>query len=171
MWVRRRASRGPGALVLPVFLASVLVLGGLLAACSDGTTRLSKAKYIERANAECTNLKQVSDDLAQAQSAGATGEQVRQYLNKAANGLADLADGLEALTPPEAIEGDAQDLGSVLADYGDGLRTLAGKVGPNQTFSDTLGANQAVVRKLNQLADRAAQLVGALGIDGCQLAA
>jgi len=96
---------------------------------------------------------------------------VRRYLNQAANSLGDLADGFAALTPPEAIEGETEELGTALAEYGEGLRTLASKVGPNQTFSDTLGAHQAIVRRLNRLAERATELVGTLGIDGCQLAA
>jgi hypothetical protein len=165
---RPRGTLRPVALVL----AGTLALGGLLAACGGGDpTRLSKATYVRRANTECDMLKQASDDLAQAQSAGATGEQVRRYLNQAANSLADLAEGLDGLTPPAAMEGDADDLGSALADYGDGLRTLAGRVGANQTFTDTLGANQGIVRKLNRLAERATRLVATLGIDGCQLAA
>jgi hypothetical protein len=162
-----RGTAGPCALVV----GFVLLAGSVLAACGGDDPRLSEAAYIERANTECATLKQASDDLARAQAAGATGDQVREYVNQAATGLEDLGEALDGLTPPEAIEDDAQDLGTALADYGDGLRTLAGKVGANQTFTDALGANPAIVRKLNQLAERATELVGTLGIDGCQLGA
>jgi uncharacterized phage infection (PIP) family protein YhgE len=165
--VVQSARRGPS---LGLAAVLVVVLGAALAACGGGD-RLSSAAYVRRANTECANLEQASEDLARAQTAGATGEQVREYLNRAANGLADLAEGLEALAPPAAIEDDAAALGSALADYGDGLRTLASEVGPNQTFTDTLNAHQAIVRKLNALAERATELVSTLGIDGCQLAA
>jgi hypothetical protein len=96
---------------------------------------------------------------------------VSDYLTKAAGGLQDLADGLDALRPPGAIEADADRLGAALADYGDGLQSLADEVGPDETFQDALGANQDQVRRLNDIAERAARLVAKLGIDGCQLAA
>jgi hypothetical protein len=154
----------------------LLVLGAaavaVLAGCGGGDDgpRLSRAAYTEQANAECTKLKQASDDLQLAQAPGATGAKVSDYLERAADGLAGLADGLDSLTPPAAIESDADDLGAALADYGDGLESLAGKVGKNETFADALDANQPLVRRLNTIAERATRLVGKLGIDGCQLA-
>ncbi|MCJ7672640.1 MAG: hypothetical protein MUP67_11440, partial [Acidimicrobiia bacterium] len=144
---------------------------GLAGCGGDDGPRLSRAGYTKRASAECTALGRTSDALQQAQAPGATGEQVSDYLTQAAGGLQALADGLDALRPPEAIEADADSLSAALADYGDGLQSLADEVGSDDRFQDALGANQDLVRELNDIAERAARLVAKLGIDGCQLAA
>jgi hypothetical protein len=162
----------PRAPLVIVGVTAALLMTAGLAACGGGDgPRLSRAGYSERASAECTALGRTSNALQQAQAPGASGDQVSDYLTQAAGGLQDLADGLDALRPPEAIEADADDLGAALADYGAGLQSLADEVGPDETFQDALGANQDLVRELNDIAERAARLVARLGIDGCQLAA
>jgi hypothetical protein len=153
-------------LLVVCFTAGVAACGG-----GDDGPHLSRAAFTKQANAQCTKLKRASDDLLQAQTPGATGEKVGDYLRKASEGLARLSEGLDSLSPPEAIADDADALGAALADYGDGLRELADKVGADETFSDALNANQKLVRRLNTIAERATRLVGKLGIDGCQLAA
>jgi len=158
-------------LLFAVVTAAVLMVVGLAGCGGDDGPRLSQAEFTKRASAECTALGRTSDALQQAQAPGATGEQVSDYLTQAAGGLQDLADGLDALRPPEAIEADADSLSAALADYGDGLQSLADEVGSDDRFQDALGANQDLVRELNDIAERAARLVAKLGIDGCQLAA
>jgi len=153
-------------------LAATVVFVAGVAGCGGGPgARLSRAEYTKRANAECKTLARTSNDLQKAQEAGATGSKVSDYLIHAAAGLRDLADGLHGLRPPAAIEHDADTLGAALADYGAGLRSLADKVGPDDTFQTALAANQKLVRQLNNIADAATGLVAKVGIAGCQLAA
>jgi len=155
---------------LTLVVAAVFVAG--LAGCGDDDgPRLSRAEYTKRASAECLTLARASNDLQKAQETGATGSKVSEYLTQAAAGLHDLADGLDRLTPPAAIEADADALGTALADYGAGLQSLADEVGPDDTFQSALSANRELVRRLNDIAERATRLVARLGIDGCQLAA
>lgn len=162
----------PGARLALVAVAVAAVFVAGLAGCgADDGPRLSRAEYTKRANAECVTLARASNDLQKAQETGATGSKVSDYLTQAAAGLHDLAAGLDALRPPEAIEADADELGAALADYGAGLQSLADKVGRDDTFQTALTANQKLVRQLNDTADRATGLVAKLGIDGCQLAA
>jgi len=160
-----------GARVALVVAAAAVFVAGSAGCGGDDGPRLSRAEYTKRANAECVTLGRASNDLQRAQAPGATGSKVSDYLTQAADGLHDLADGLDGLRPPEAIAADADKLGAALADYGAGLQSLADEVAPDDTFQTALSANQKLVRQLNDIAQRATVLVAKLEIDGCQLAA
>ena len=162
-----------GARLALALAAAVFVAG--LAGCGGGGggadgPRLSQAEYTKRASTECSKLERASNDLLRAQAPGATGSKVSDYLTKAGAVLSGLADGLDGLRPPAGIEADADSLGTALADYGEGLRSLADNVGSDDTFPAALNANPRLVRRLNNIAARAAALVAKLEIDGCQLA-
>jgi hypothetical protein len=152
-------------------VVAAVVAAGLAGCGGDDSLRLSRADYIKGASAECSTLARASNDLRKAQAVGATGSEVSEYLTQAAAGLHDLADGLDRLAPPAVMEADADTLGTALADYGAGLQSLADEVGADDTFQSALSANQGLVRRLNDIAERATRLVARLGIDGCQLAA
>ena len=159
-----------GARVALVVAAAAVFVAGSAGCGGDDGPRLSRAEYTKRANAECVTLGRASNDLQRAQAPGATGSKVSDYLTKAGAVLSGLADGLDGLRPPAGIEADAESLGTALADYGEGLRSLADIVGSDDTFPAALNANPRLVRRLNNIAARAAALVAKLEIDGCQLA-
>ena len=74
--------------------------------------RSRRRQYTKRANAECTTLKQASDDLAKAQSAGRDGRAGPPVPEPGRpTGSRDLVTASTRLTPPAAIEGDAEELG------------------------------------------------------------
>lgn len=156
---------------LALALAAAVFVAGLAGCGGDDDPRLSRAEYTKRASTECSKLERASNDLRRAQAPGATGSKVSDYVTKAGEVLHGLADGFDGLRPPAGIEADADLLGTALADYGEGLRSLADNVGPDDTFPTALNANPRLVRRLNNIAARAAVLVAKLGIDGCQLAA
>jgi hypothetical protein len=148
-----------------------LTIGGLVvAACGGGDeTRLSRARFDERANQECATLGVASESLRKAQEPGAEGAAVTKHLKAAATKLGVLVDELDDLAPPESIESDVDELVDVLRQYADGLETLGESAEDGQTFRDVLSANSDQVTKLNDLAQRSSNLVQALGLSGCML--
>jgi hypothetical protein len=77
--------------------------------------------------------------------------------------------GLDGLTPPEAYQGDADELVRILGEYADGLDDLAADVGPRQTLGDASATHPRQIDHLNGIADRATGLVTRLGLTDCLL--
>ena len=123
-----------------------------------------------RANAECATLAAASEELGHAQAEGAAGDEVRGYVEGAADGVRDLAGSLADLRPPDAFTRDNEALSVALERYADGLDEIASRVEPGQGLTEALAAAPGLVKRLNRLADQSTQLVVALGLDGCQLA-
>lgn len=148
---------------------AVTVAALLASACGGGGPRLGERAFRKQANAACAKLAAASEELGLAQSEGATGDEVRGYVEGAADGVRELADGISGLRAPSSLESDAERLASALADYADGLDEIASRVEADQGLTDALNAAPELVARLNRLAERATRLVGALGLDGCQL--
>ncbi len=148
-----------------------ITIGGLVvAACGGGDeTRLSRARFDERANKECATLGVASESLRKAQEPGAVGPAVTKHLKAAAAKLDDLVDHLDELAPPESIESDVDELLDVLRQYADGLETLGERAGKDQTFRDVLSNNGDLVSELNDLAQRSSNVVEKLSLAGCML--
>jgi hypothetical protein len=142
----------------------------VLTACGGGQTPLSRAAFERRANEECATLQAASEALRGAQEPGAVGAEVAEHVATGADRLRRLVTELGELTPPEAIDGEVDELVSVLGQYADGLDGLAERTGPDQTFQDVLDQNTQRVAALNDLADRSSNLVQTLGLAGCMLA-
>ena len=151
-------------------VAAVVVLAVLTTACSGDGARLSTKAFMTRANAECATLAAASEELGLAQAEGAAGDEVRGYVEGAADGVRDLAGSLADLRPPDAFTRDNEALSVALERYADGLDEIASRVEPGQGLTEVLEAAPELVSRLNRLADRSTQLVVALGLDGCQLA-
>ncbi len=143
----------------------------MLAASCGGSdeTRLSRAQYTKRAGAHCATLREASTRKRLAQAPDARGATVSTSLREAADGLRDLVTGLDGLTPPEALEGDADELVRILREYADGLDDLAADVGPQQTLGDASSSHPKQIDHLNAIADRATGLVTRLGLTDCLL--
>lgn len=139
------------------------------AACGGSEERLSSTEYERRANEECATLQEASEALAQAQDPDAVGAEVTEHLGTAADRLRALVDALGELTPPEAIEGDVDDLLDVLGQYADNLDELGEDAGSDQTLQQVLDANTDEVVALNELAQTSSNLVETLGLAGCML--
>jgi hypothetical protein len=139
------------------------------AACGGSEQRLSSAEYERRANEECATLQEASEALRKAQDPDAVGAEVTEHLGTAADRLRALVDALGELTPPEAIEGDVDDLLDVLGQYADNLDELGEDAGPDQTLQAVLDANTDEVVALNELAQTSSNLVETLGLAGCRL--
>jgi len=160
-----RSPRRSGVLVA---LACMIAVG--LAACGGSEQRLTKAQYDRKANEECATLQKASEALREAQEPDAVGAEVTAHLGTAADRLRDLVDALGELSPPEAIEGEVDDLLDVLDQYADRLAALGERAGPDQTLQAVLDANTDEVVALNELAQRSSNLVETLGLAGCMLA-
>ena len=155
----------------PLEVATIAVVVALsVTACSGGGTPLGAKAFAKQANAQCAKLAAASEDLGLAQSEGAVGEEVQGYVEGAADRLRDLAEGLADLRPPESLESDTEELAAALGDYADGLDDIAASVDPGQGLTEALDSSPKLVARLNRLADRSSELVGVLGLDGCQLA-
>jgi ABC-type transporter Mla subunit MlaD len=141
----------------------------VLAACGGGTDRLSASEYRSKASTRCDELKDASDELANARDPSATGATVTRFLRGAADGLRELVDGLDALEPPESLEPDADELVSLLGEYADGLDELGGSVRDGDTLQATFGRNMQLVQRLNGAASQATSLVTRLELAGCIL--
>jgi len=151
-----------------VFAAGVVA--AVLASCGGGDeSRLSRAQYTKRASEHCATLEEASTRKRLAQAPGATGATVSKSLHEAADGLRDLVRGLDGLTPPEALEGDADELVRILDEYADGLDALADDIGPRQTLGDASATHPDQIDHLNAIADRATGLVTRLGLTACLL--
>jgi hypothetical protein len=162
----RAGARGPRAR----FVAAAVVTAALAASCGGGDEpRLSRTQYTKRASEHCATLKEASTRKRLAQSPGATGATVSKSLRGAADGLRDLVRGFRGLTPPAALERDADELVRILDEYADGLDDLAGDVGPNQTLGDASAAHPDQIDHLNAIANRATGLVTRLGLTDCLL--
>jgi len=148
-------------------LACVAVVA--FAACGGGEQRLSAAEYERRANEECATLEEASEALRKAQEPDAVGAEVTEHLGTAADRLRELVDALGELTPPEAIEGEVDDLLDVLEQYADRLDALGESAGANQSLQAVLDANTDEVVALNELAQTSSNLVETLGLAGCML--
>ena len=142
----------------------------LLSACSGGE-RLTRADFQERANKECEVLREASDSFAKAQAPTAVGDEVAKYLRAGADQLRRMLGRVDELPPPEEMEDGVEELLEVLGEYADGLDTLASRAGPEQGFQDVLQESPRIVRELNDLAERATNLVAELGLIGCVLPA
>ncbi len=152
------------ALAAVMALTTVTVLG----ACGgDNGPPLSRAAFTKKANAECDSLRRASDDFHNAQQPGASGQEVATSLHDAAALLRQLVGNVERLVPPDAIAGEVDTLLGVLADYADGLDTLASRTKANQTFQNVLDDNVRIVNRLNTLAGRAGQIVVNLRLTKC----
>jgi tetratricopeptide (TPR) repeat protein len=159
-----RRQRRSGVLVA---LACVAVV--VFAACGGSEERLSTAEYERQANEECATLEEASEALRKAQEPDAVGAEVTKHLGTAADRLRELVDALGELTPPEAIEGEVDDLLDVLEQYADRLDELGESARANQTLQEVLDANTDEVLALNELAQTSSNLVETLGLAGCML--
>ena len=135
----------------------------------DAGPRLSRAAFITKASKECHTLKQASDEFRAAQAPSAVGKQVANMLHKVADRLRELVRNVDRLVPPAAIQGEVDTLLGVLADYANGLDTLAYHAGTDQSFQGLLEANVGTVNRLNDLATRAGQVVVHLKLTACVL--
>jgi hypothetical protein len=162
----RASARGRRSSAVAVAAAVVFLAGS----CGGGDeSRLSRAQYTKRASEHCKTLEEASTRKRLAQAPDATGATVSRSLRGAADGLRDLVDGLEGLTPPEAYARDADELVRILGEYADGLDDLAADVGPQQTLGDASAAHPNRIDHLNGIADRATGLVTRLGLTDCLL--
>lgn len=160
-------ARGRRSRVVTGVIVAVAVLA---TSCGGGDeSRLTRAQYTKRASAHCKTLEEASARKRLAQAPDATGATVSKSLHDAAEGLRDLVAGLDGLTPPEAHEGDADELVGILAEYADGLDDLAADVGPQQTLGDASAAHPKQIDHLNTIANRATGLVARLGLTDCLL--
>jgi hypothetical protein len=149
---------------------AVVMVSTLAVACGgDDPARLSRSEYTRRANAHCATLEAASAKKRLAQSPSATGATVRRSLHDAADELRKLVAGFDALTPPAALESDANDLVQLLRDYAGGLDRFADDVGAHETLGQASNAHPQQIDRLNGLADRATGLVTRLGLTDCLL--
>lgn len=151
-----------------MFLVAFTAAG--VSACTDGESeRLSGTEYRKRAGDHCATLEDASNELRKAQSPDRTGRDVARYLRRAADGLRDLVQSLDGLSPPETFEADADQLVSSLDEYAEGLDGLADRVRPGETLQATFDRHAKLVTRLNGVASRATGLVSRLGLTGCIL--
>jgi hypothetical protein len=148
--------------------AAVLAVA-LVAGCSGGGPRLTRANFQEKADKECKSLQKASDAFARAQAPGAKGEDVAKYLHAGANELRDLVTHVEELRPPESMQADLDKLLDLLDRYAGGLDTLADRAGPEQTYQDVLHESPKTVERLNVIATKASHQVALLGLVACLL--
>ena len=150
-------------------VAGAAVLAIVATACGGGGPRLARDAFTKRGDAECAALASASEKLGNAQAEGSVGDDVRGYVESAADEVRKLAGALGDLRPPEALDGELGDLVSALDDYSDGLEEIAARVKATEGLRATLDAAPKLVARLNGIAQHATELVGTLGLQQCQL--
>ncbi len=163
--IAARSSEGPKMPKRSVWFVAVTVFALVLAACSGGSDRLTKAELITQGDAVCKTFSDKAGPIGQGITAAPSADNLPQYataFGQLETVFSDMIDSLKALSPPEADQSTWDSITSGLTNELAALREAK-----TAAEGGDLTAFNAAGTKIGQLDGQTSQLATTYGFQVC----